>query len=200
MSRVNEDLFLVLSKPPEGFPTRKSGVIGTCAMHALKALIEGYDPSTVQQVKAYARDVFSKISGFMLPFSVTRVLRKHHIPYETFSARGYSYQQKVNILKNKLKTGPILLLIANAYGSGENPSVPRSLLHWHYITLRGYDEKKQVFFIYDSNTKKRKFSNLPIGNSRFTYQELIRYRSIGATRIMSSYGIHICYNKKKVNQ
>jgi hypothetical protein len=73
-------------------------------MHALKAVIEGYDPTTTQQVNAYARDIFSKISGFMLPFSVTRVLRKHNIPYETFSARGRSYQQKIHMLKQKLKS------------------------------------------------------------------------------------------------
>jgi hypothetical protein len=76
----------------------------------------------------------------------------------------------------------------------------RSLLHWHYITVRGYDDQKQLFFIYDSNIKKRKFPDVPIGNTRFTYPELIRYRSIGATRIVSSYGIHIYYTKRSTNQ
>ncbi|MDR2190345.1 MAG: hypothetical protein LBP53_04055 [Candidatus Peribacteria bacterium] len=84
-------------------------------------------------------------------------------------------------------------MIANAYGEGQRPLFLRALHHWHYITLRGYDEKKQIFFIYDSNTRKRVFAHLPIGNTILTYKELLKYWSIGATRIMRYYGINVFY-------
>jgi hypothetical protein len=102
MEEVRSDLWLVLSRPPEGFPTRKAGTIGMCAMYSLKALIEGKYPEHTIPVSAYAQDVFSKISGFMLPFSLLRVLRKHHIPYEVFSGRKFPVPQKLEMLKRRL--------------------------------------------------------------------------------------------------
>lgn len=86
-----------------------------------------------------------------------------------------------------------MLLIANAYGGGKRSKWVHTLYRRHYITLWGYDERKQIFFIYDSNTKKRIFPDMPIGNSYLTYKELVRYRSIGATRMVRSYGISIWY-------
>jgi hypothetical protein len=102
MENVSNDLLLILSRPPEGFPTRKAGAIGMCAMYSLKALIEGRYPERTIPVSAYAQDIFSKLSGFMLPFSLRRVLRKHHIPYEIFSGRGFPVVQKLEILKRRL--------------------------------------------------------------------------------------------------
>ncbi|MDR0283126.1 MAG: hypothetical protein LBI53_07775 [Candidatus Peribacteria bacterium] len=188
------DLFVLFS-PPEGFPTKKKGTTGMCAMFSLKALIEGYGEREIKKVQHYAQDIFSKISGFMLPFSVQRVLKKEHIPYQKFYGRGLKYEQKLTLLKNRLKNGPIFLLIANAYGSGIKPNLLRALSHRHYITVRGYDDKKQIFFVYDSNTKKRIFSGVPIGNSRMPYKTLIKNRSIGALWLLRSYGIQIFYSK-----
>ncbi|MDR0650729.1 MAG: hypothetical protein LBG59_05005 [Candidatus Peribacteria bacterium] len=102
MEKVSNDLLLVLSRPPEGFPTRRAGVIGMCAMYSLKALIEGRYPERTIPVSAYAQDIFSKISGFMLPFSLLKVLKKYHIPYEIFSGKKFPAAQKVEILKRRL--------------------------------------------------------------------------------------------------
>ncbi|MDR3168312.1 MAG: hypothetical protein LBU27_00690 [Candidatus Peribacteria bacterium] len=193
MEEVSSDLLLVLSRPPEGFPTRRAGTVGMCALYSLKALIEGKYPERTIPVSAYAQDIFSKISGFMLPFSLLRVLRKYHISYEVFSGRGFPVAQKLEILKRRLAKGPILLLIGNAYGSGKRPTRVRALHHRHYITLWGYDEKKQIFFIYDSNTKKRVLPDMPIGNTYLTYRQLIRYWSIGATWMMRFFGVNVFY-------
>ncbi|MDR2415176.1 MAG: hypothetical protein LBD75_00745 [Candidatus Peribacteria bacterium] len=102
MEKVSDDLLLVLSRPPEGFPTRRAGAIGMCAMYSLKALIEGRYPERKVPVSAYAQDIFSKISGFMLPFSLLKVLRKYHISYEVFSGRGFPAAQKIEMLKRRL--------------------------------------------------------------------------------------------------
>jgi hypothetical protein len=59
--------------------------MGMCALYSLKALIEGYDATVQRRVYEYAQDKFSKITNFMLPFSMERVLRKYGIPYEKFS-------------------------------------------------------------------------------------------------------------------
>jgi hypothetical protein len=101
MKDVSNDLLLVLSKPPEGFPTRRAGAIGMCAMYSLKALIEGKYPERTIPVSAYAQDIFSKLSGFMLPFSLVRVLKKYHIPYEIFSGKGFPSAQKLEMLKRR---------------------------------------------------------------------------------------------------
>jgi hypothetical protein len=131
----------------------------------------------------------------MLPFSMERVLRKYGIPYEKFSWKSHrSREAKIARLKQKLKQWPLCLLIANAYGEGAKPRWFRLLYHWHYITLRGYDDQKQIVYIYDSNTKKRNFSHMPIGNTRMTYRELIHYRSIGASWMLRWYGISVQYS------
>ncbi|MDR2190344.1 MAG: hypothetical protein LBP53_04050 [Candidatus Peribacteria bacterium] len=102
MNDASKDLLLVLSRPPEGFPTRKAGAIGMCAMYSLKALIEGKYPEHKTPVSAYAQDIFSKISGFMLPFSIVRVLKKYHIPHEIFSGKNFPPAQKIALLKRRL--------------------------------------------------------------------------------------------------
>jgi hypothetical protein len=102
MKDISSDLLLVLARPPEGFPTRKAGAVGMCAMYSLKALIEGKYPERTVPVSFYAQDIFSKLSGFMLPFSLLRVLRKNHIPYEIFSGRGFPFAQKIEMLKRRL--------------------------------------------------------------------------------------------------
>ena len=146
-----------------------------CAQLSLKAIIEGYDRQA-KAVQQYSQDIFSKISGFMLPFSVLRVLKKHKIPHKRISGRKLDYDQKIKLLQYHLHNGPIFLLIANAYCGKMKPKMRNALTHRHYITVRGYNNKNQIFFIYDSNTQERIFKNVPLGNSRMPYKELIKNR------------------------
>ncbi|MDD2537125.1 MAG: hypothetical protein PHU61_01385 [Candidatus Absconditabacteria bacterium] len=192
-SLYSQELYIILSTPPAGFPTRKSGIVGMCAMLSLKALIEGYDKTHTKEAKAYAHDIFSKISGFMLPFSVTRVLRKYNTPHKKITAKRLTPPQKIALLKENLQEGPIFLLIANARGGTHVPKMGRAITRRHYITLRGYDERKQIFFVYDSNTKERISHDVPMGNSRLSYKDTVKYRSIGASRIVRNYAISVKY-------
>jgi hypothetical protein len=86
-------------------------------MFSLKALIEAYGERDVKEVQHYAQDLLSKISGFMLPFSVVRVLKREQIPHKKFSGKGLNYEQKLTLLKRRLNKGPIFLLVGNAYGT-----------------------------------------------------------------------------------
>jgi hypothetical protein len=74
-----------------------------CALYSLKALIEGIYPEMTQKASAYASDILSKISGFMLPRSVIKVLKKYNISHEIFSGKGLPPTQKIELLKRRLK-------------------------------------------------------------------------------------------------
>ena len=45
----------------------------------------------------------------------------------------------------------------------------------HWITLWGYDDEKQIFYIYDSYVPLAKHNkNIPVGNTMRTFEEILR--------------------------
>lgn len=50
----------------------------------------------------------------------------------------------------------------------------------HWITLWGYDDKEKVFYVYDSGLTKNLYDrNVAIGNTKRTYDEILRDWNFG---------------------
>jgi hypothetical protein len=91
-----------------------------------------------------------------------------------------SDNERISLLKSLLsKNTPVMLRIGNGYLSDKyNPIVGKLLSHW--ITLWGYDDKEQLFYIYDSALpEKFRLKNIPIGNTVRTYKEILRDWNFG---------------------
>jgi len=58
----------------------------------------------------------------------------------------------------------------------------------HWITLWGYDKRKQFFYVYDSGLPKNYWNKkLPIGNTMRTYKEVLIDWNIGKWQFWCRY-------------
>ena len=146
------DVFLISKTPPEWFLLRKRKV-WWCAHYSLKAVIE-WERNIEKPIEAYSSDWWSKNTYFMTPWWVKKVLKKYNLRYTILNARKFNDDERLFLLKQNLKDGPIILLVAN-WQTRKNRFLRRkALIHWHYVTLWWYNDKKKIFYVYDSNTKR----------------------------------------------
>lgn len=188
---ADQEMFLVLQTPPEGFISRK-GNFGTCAHHSLKAVIEAKTREK-KSLHDYSCDWWSRLTYLMTPWGLQKMLRKYEINFSIIQARKLTSSQKIALLKQALLKGPVILLIGNGITNKKFFSRKKALTHWHYVTLWGYHEKEEVFFIYDSNTKRSPEVYLMRGTIKIPYQDIVKCRSIGATKLLYNYAIAVEY-------
>ena len=84
-------------------------------------------------------------------------------------------QTQIDFFKRHLEDGPIIIIVSHAYTRGDMFSIKRSILDQHYISIRWYDDEKETFYCYDSHTTMRE-NDLPVGNLKLHYEDLITYR------------------------
>jgi hypothetical protein len=68
------------------------------------------------------------------------------------------------------------VLVSHAYTKRYKFNIIRAILAQHYLSLRWYDDKKEVFYCYDAHTDIRE-KGLPVGNIEMNYRDLLRYRN-----------------------
>ena len=102
-------------------------------------------------------------------------------------------EKKLAFLKSYLKRGPIILLIGNGQTKKCFFSRKKALTHWHYITLWGFNDKEQIFYVYDSNTKRETEQYLMKGTLKIPYHYVLKSRSLGATKLLYNYAIAVKY-------
>ena len=78
--------FILEYTPPAWFPKRKKKDTWTCALYTLKAVIEAWTGEN-NDLKDYADGIWSYVSNFMTPRSLTSVLKKHKIKYKILQYR-----------------------------------------------------------------------------------------------------------------
>lgn len=94
--------------------------------------------------------------------------------------------------KEYLKQGPThcgaysVKAIIEAFGKGDKKdprdyhtldggySKLQAALVGHWITLWGYDDKKKVFYVYDSAASRKLYDDVPIGNKKRSYKQILR--------------------------
>lgn len=184
----------ILPHYPPSFPS-KDGRKGTCGMHTLKAVIEWHDPTIDREYSFYVSGYYSRLTWYMLPSWLLRVLKQHGLLAKRIHCRWASKQKKLETLKSLLHQGPVILLISHAYSSTRNFSFRRAFTLQHYISLRWYDDHKRVFYIYDSNTHKPDtlWWEIPIGNMTLSYDTLLRCRRLGWRWLYRDFGIAVAY-------
>jgi len=149
-------VFLVDKIPPEWFPLRKRRFWG-CAHYSLKAVIE-WNWKKVKDIKDYSSDWWSRNTYFMTPWWIKKVLKKYNLRYSILNARKLRDKERLFLLKQNLKDWPIILLVANWQTKKKRFLWWKALIHWHYVTLWWYNDKKKIFYVYDSNTKRSLWS------------------------------------------
>mgnify|MGYP001599440125 FL=1 len=109
-----------------------------------------------------------------------QILKTYGIRSERKTAENLFDYNKLILLKRLLMgNSPVMLRIGNGYVSDKyNPIMGRFQGHW--ITLWGYDDNKNIFYIYDSGLPSKYWDkSLSIGNTVRTYNEILRDWNFG---------------------
>ena len=163
---------VVVSKKPKEYLQQGKG---HCGVYTIKAILNAYNKDLNKDPKDYHIHWYERQFGFMLPWSVMKVLKLHKLQAILSSGRNLSADQKLFLLKKLLSNDtPIAISIGNGYlPNGEyNEKQVKTLYHW--VTLWGYNDNTQEFYVYDSCVPKEYYDTIPIGNKKRSYTEIIR--------------------------
>lgn len=169
---------VILSIHPNNY--LKQG-ISHCGAYSVKAILEAYDKNGNLKPTDYHSHWFGKLTGLTLgKHYYERMLEKNGVKATTQSLGSTTNDIKLTTLKNILKRdSPVMLRIGNGYQFGTyNRAL--GIIQGHWITLWGFDDSKQIFYVYDSALKEKyRSKNLPIGNTTRTFQEILRDWNFG---------------------
>ena len=186
----------IVPKFPSSFPSKDERK-WKCGMYTLKAVIEWYNGSQVNNHKYYVSGRFSKKTWYMFPPWLMKVLWQSWLSAKRIHCRWMRQEKKLETLKTLLHTWPVILLISHAYSSKREFSFRRAFSLQHYITLWWYDDEKRIFYVYDSNTEKshHRGTTLPVGNIILNYNKLLLYRGLSGRWLYRNFGIAVDYTR-----
>ena len=153
-----------------------------CGAYCVKAILSAYGKDDKNHPKEYHTNFFCRLTGSTLSKSYyPNILKRYGIHAESKTAKDLSNRNKIDLLKNLLcQNTPVMIRIGNGYFRSNiyNPLLGKIVTHW--ITLWGYDDKEKLFYVYDSGLTKNLYGkNVPIGNARRTYNEILRDWNFG---------------------
>lgn len=171
--------FILTRKPKEYL---KQG-LSHCGVYSVKAILSAYDKDDRGHPKEYqtnwiGRNLFSFAIGQNY---YDKILASYGIRSETKSAEDLPNPERIELLKTLLsKDTSVMIRIGNGFilNNRYNLIFGRIIPHW--ITLWGYDDDKQLLYVYDSGLPKKYWSKtLPVGNTIRTYEEVLRDWNFG---------------------
>ena len=139
----------ILSHRPKRY--LKQGLTN-CGLYAAEGILSAYgrNPSEKSPSEFHESAIQRALGLTPVPL-IVRVLQKHGLRSQIGNARDWSNEKRLTFLKETLsKDTPIVIRIGGGYsGNGiYKPILGRIIGHW--ITLWGYDDEKEVFYVYDS--------------------------------------------------
>jgi len=162
---------MILSKKPKQYPIQGKS---HCGAYTTKAILSAYKRKTENNVKSYHISFLGKTTGGIFPRTFIKLLGKNGVNAIAKKANNLTDEDRIFLLKNLLnKNRPVILLIGNGYGKNGKHSSLKAKLVGHWISLWGYDENKNRFYVYDSAARNID-NQIPIGNISRSYQEIIR--------------------------
>lgn len=157
--------------------------ISHCGVYCVKAILSTYGKDD----KTYPKDYHTNWIGKNLFSFATgddyydKIFASYGIKSKTKSAENLSNQERIDLLKSLLsKNTPVMIRIGNGYYKSNKYNPILGKLVPHCITLWGYDDKRKIFYVYDSGMLKEHWiKDIPIGNTVRTYEEVLRDWNFG---------------------
>lgn len=170
--KIHHDHF-IYKQHPERYPQQHD--IRQCWLFTIKAVIESYHPELNQRPVAYTISRFHRLIKFSTPKQLSKTLTKYNIPNMYGVYHRKNMLSKIDFLKKHIEDWPVIILIASTYNEKNMFNLWKVISDLHYLSIRWYDDEQEVFYCYDSHTARRE-NDLPVGNIRLHYQDLITYR------------------------
>lgn len=165
--------FIVSRRPKEYLKQGPSH----CGVYSVKAVLEAFGKVTGMKPKDFHTNWISHITGAVFhPDYLVRILKSYALEAKSDTVKHLSDDKKIMHLKFMLsKDAPVILLVGNGYQKNGEYSRLKAAIVGHIITVWGYDDREGVFFMYDSTVPKEHFAtNVPIGNTKRTYEQVLR--------------------------
>lgn len=147
-----------------------------CGAFSVKAIISAYGKDDGRRPRDYNATILGKLFSLVGTKTWLRVLRSYGLNAERGETKNLSNEERLKFLKETIDhESAIMIRIGNGFlKNGQyNPLVAYFVGHW--ITLWGYDDEKQIFYIYDSYVPlARHNKTIPIGNTIRTFSEVLR--------------------------
>lgn len=168
---IYQEIFTTLNAPTYySLQTR----IWYCWPEQIKAIVESDWKSLYKHQSFYTNTILQQSIWGMMPWQILKLLKKYGLHPKIGFLKGKK-EAKIDQLKNKLKAWPVILMISHAYDAKVRFNLLRALWFHHYISIWWYNEKEGIFYAYDSSVATNIKKDIPIGNTVFTYNEIIRY-------------------------
>ncbi len=148
-----------------------------CGAYTVKAVLSAYDKDANDHPRDYQPNWLAKYTGVNQgPHLWPKVLQAHGLPAEERYATNLSDAERLALLKSLLDSdNPVMLRIGNGYAKSGKYHPWAAELIGHWISLWGYDDEKQIFYVYDSCVAKSRYDkSIPIGNTTRTFSEILR--------------------------
>lgn len=148
-----------------------------CGVFAVKGILSalGIDDKLIPE--EYHINRFGRLIGFASPQSLVKIMHSYGVDAFVKDAGNMSNQEKLEVLTHQLRTGnPVMIRIGNGFNRSDGTwSRFRWFVIGHWITLWGYDDQRGIFYVYDPAVPDAlDDKNIPIGNKKRAYQEIIR--------------------------
>lgn len=131
--------------------------------------------SSLKKIEINHYAIFNNIIDkiwFCLPFHISKALEQYW--YKT-TPQTCKEDKKKFLIRTIQKNKNNILLIWHWYNKQwKNFSVIKAIIFQHYISVWGYNEQKNVFYIYDSSLKAN--NKIPIWNLAIDMETLIESR------------------------
>ena len=168
---IFQDIFTTLNAPTY-YPLQTR--IWYCWPEQIKIIVESTWKSYYRHESFYTDTLLQQIIWGMMPWQILKLLKKYGFHAKIGFLRGKK-ENKIDQLKNKLKAWPVILMITHAYDAKIRFNLLRALRFHHYISIWWYNEKERIFYAYDSSIATNIRKDIPIWNTTFTYDEIIRF-------------------------
>ncbi len=148
-----------------------------CGVYSVKAVLEAYNKVIGVKPEDFHTNWISRITGAVFhPDYLVRMLESYSLVVKYGTVKYLSDDKKIMHLKSMLsKDAPVILMVRNGYQANGEYSRLKAALVGHIITVWGYDDREGVCFVYDSAVPKKLYApNIPIGNIKRTYEQVLR--------------------------
>lgn len=164
---------VVLDKRPKQY--LKQG-LSYCGGFSAKAILEAYGKDAPDDPRELYPNTLGRLGICSWPSIWQRVFRERGLAAISGDTVHNTDKERLSFLKLFLAEGsPVMLRIGNGYLPSGNYSKLVATLVGHWVTLWGYDDPAENFYVYDSCVpEKKRDLSLPIGNVARSYRDVLR--------------------------
>lgn len=170
---------VVLSVKPDRYLSQG---LSNCGLFSIKGILSAYGLDHKEDPREYHSNLFGRLTSITFGRNYYKdILESYGMDSEMRFAENLKDEARLDLLKELLsKDKPVMIRIGNGYFKSNKYNPILGKLIPHLITLWGYDDEKRIFYVYDSGLTPDLYDkNIPIGNTKRTYEEMLRDWNFG---------------------